>query len=103
MRSTIEYKDGYDDTPRVKEHHETMLLKPWQEVVGNLELTSLEDDSFIVQLGTKAVPIRLAFGKGSPEGKQIRDLLANCSPGCRIGLLRTDLGSTPILLRRIRD
>lgn len=103
MRSTIEYKDGYGDTPRVKEHHETMLLKPWQEVVGNLELTSLEENSFIVQLGTRAVPIRLAFGRSSPEGNQIREFLAKCSPGCRIGFLRTDLDSTPILLRRIRD
>jgi len=91
------------DESTIEKHFEMILLKPWQEVVGNLELTSLEEHSFIVQLGTEAVPIRLAFGKGSPEGKQIRELLANYSPGCRIGLLRTDLDSTPILLRRIRD
>jgi len=92
-----------ENVPGEEGRFETATLKLWQEVVGNLELASLEEDSFIVQLGTRAVPIRLAFGKGSPEGKQIRELLADCSPHRRIGLLRTDLDSAPILLRRIPD
>lgn len=101
MSSTIEYEDGSKDILK-GEHHRTVFLKPWQELVGVFELMSIEEGSFVLQLRTKAGPIRLVFAGNIPGGERLRELLADCSPGSRIGLLRTDLDTAFILLRRIQ-
>jgi len=99
----IEYKNGPKVASRVDEHFETAFLRPWQEVVGNLEFALVEGSSLQIGLRTKAGPIRLALESTSPEADETRNFLANCPDGSMIGLLRTDSRSKPIILRMIED
>ncbi len=97
----IEYKNGSKVAPRVDDHFEAAFLRPWQEVVGNLEFTSGEGLSLRIGLRTRNGPIQLVLEGTSPEDDKTRDFLANCPDGSLIGILRTDMKSRPILLRVI--
>ncbi|MCK4455714.1 MAG: hypothetical protein KAU99_05140 [Thermoplasmata archaeon] len=80
---------------------ETTTLKPWQELVGNLESAFAEGSSLRIVLRTKAGPIRLVLECTSPDADETRDFLANCPDGSLVGVLRTDSRSRPVLLRVI--
>lgn len=99
----IEHRNGSKVASREDERFETAYLAPWQEAVGNFESAVVEGLSMRIGLRTKAGPIQLILECTSPEGDETRDFLADCPKGSLVGILRTDLDSTPILLRRIRD
>ncbi|MFQ5885350.1 MAG: hypothetical protein ACE5IO_09655, partial [Thermoplasmata archaeon] len=101
ITASIEYKNGPKVAPRVDEQFETAFLRPWQEVVGNLEFASAEGLSLRIGLRTRNGPIQLVLEGTSPEDDKTRDFLANCPDGSLIGILRTDTKSRPILLRMI--
>ena len=98
----IEHENGSKTASRADEHFEAAFLKPWQEVVGNLESAIAEGLPLRIVLRTKAGPVRLVLEGISPEAHEIRDFLANCPDGSLIGVLRTDSMTKPFLLRRIR-
>ncbi len=97
----IEHENGSRIAPRADDHIKAAFLKPWQEVVGNLESAIAEGSSLRIVLRTKAGPIRLVLEGSSPEADKTRDFLSNCPDGSLIGILRTDSRSRPILLRLI--
>jgi len=97
----IEHENGSKIAPSADDHIKAAFLKPWQEVVGNLEFASVEGSSLRIVLRTKAGPIQLVLEGTSPEADKTRDFLANCPDGSLIGVLRTDSRSRPVLLRVI--
>lgn len=99
--SDIEHRNGSKVASGDDEHFETAFLKPWQEVVGNLEFAFAEGSSLQIGLMTKAGSIRLILESTSPDADDIRGFLSNCPDGSLIGILRTDTKSRPILLRMI--
>lgn len=89
------------DKPTIERHFEMILLRPWQEVVGNLEHISRNERLFEVRMTTKNGLVQLVFHKDSPEAKQIHDVLLDLPRGSCIGILRTDSTSGPILIRTV--
>lgn len=84
-----------------KESSEVSFLKPWQEVVGNLEHASYDKHLLEICMTTKNGLTRLVFHGDSAEAKRIHDVLLSLPRGSRIGLLRTDSKSSPILIRTV--
>lgn len=82
---------------------ETATLKPWQEIVGNLEQISHNEHLLEVRMRTKSGLMRLVFNMDTPEAKRICDLLLNLPRGSRAGILRTDSTGSPILFRTILE
>ncbi len=97
----IEHENGSKVASGAGDHFEAAFLKPWQEVVGNLESAVVEGSSLRIVLRTKAGPIRLVLEGISPEAEETRDFLANCPDSSLVGVLRTDMKSRPVLLRVI--
>ena len=91
------------DKSTVEKHFEMTLLKPWQEIVGNLKQMSVKGESLEVQIATKTELVRLSFERSSSEGERIHGILINCPAGSLVGFLRTDSKSNPILIRRIQE
>ncbi|MCK4444025.1 MAG: hypothetical protein KAW09_05745 [Thermoplasmata archaeon] len=82
---------------------ERAILKPWQEIVGNLKQVSVKGESLEVQIATKTELVRLSLERSSSECERIHGILLNCPAGSLVGVLRTDSKSNPILIRRISE
>lgn len=89
------------DESTIEKHFEMILLRPWQEVVGNLEHISRNERLLEVRMTTNHGLVRLVFNRDSPEAKQIHDVLLDLPRGSRVGILRTDSKSSPILIRTV--
>ncbi|MFQ6106731.1 MAG: hypothetical protein ACE5QF_09380 [Thermoplasmata archaeon] len=102
MMGRLEGEKGHGDVLTEHAPSERMSLKPWQEIVGNLEHVSYDDENLLeVRMTTKDGLVGLVFHRDSPEAKQIHDALLDLPRGSRIGLLRTDSMSNPILIRTV--
>ena len=91
------------DKSTMEKDFEMTLLRPWQELVGNLKEVSVRGESLEVQIATKTELVRLSLERNSSEGDRIHGILLNCPTGSLVGFLRTDSKSNPILVRRIPE
>jgi hypothetical protein len=87
---------------KIGEQFEMILLRPWQEIVGVLEVAFLEEPFFTVQLGTGGRSVRLAFEADSSETDQILDVLADYPIGVKVGIIMTDSNTKPFSIREFR-
>ncbi|MCJ2556995.1 MAG: hypothetical protein LN415_07830 [Candidatus Thermoplasmatota archaeon] len=99
MTDRVEGENGHGDAFTENAPSEWTSLKLWQEVVGSLEHASYDENLLEVRMTTKNGLLRLVFHRDSPEAKRIHDVLLDLPRGSRIGLLRTDSKSSPILIR----
>ena len=101
MTDRVGGENGHGDAFTEHAPSERTSLKCWQEIIGNLEHASYDEHLFEVRMTTKNGLVRLVFRRNSPEAKRIHDVLLDLPRGSRIGILRTDSKSSPILIRTV--
>jgi len=72
-------------------------LSPWCEMIGRFRGLSMDDQRVYVKIDGTI----LAFALGSKEAEVILEKLGGCSPETRVGVLKSDVASNPLLVRVI--
>jgi hypothetical protein len=75
----------------------TAYLDSWDEIVGEFQGISSDDEFIYMKIGDRV----LSFLKDTVEAQYALERLDTCLPGQRIGILRTDISETPILIRLV--
>ena len=75
------------------------FLNYWYEIVGEFRGISSDNDFIHLKIGERV----LSFLKNTVEARYTQERLDTCVVGQRIGILRTDLFETPILIRLVES
>lgn len=76
-----------------------VYLNPWDELVGECRNIENDEGRFELLIGSA----RIHFSVATPEGEAITVAIENgiLKPGARVALLRTDIPSKPLLIRKV--
>lgn len=74
-------------------------LQAWSECVTRFLGLNIGESEASVELSCGSEHIILRFPAGSLESERLRRELSSCKPGTKIGILKTDEASKPLLIR----